>query len=103
MAQLEIEEFLAQPVRKHSNYLDQLPWGAIFKKKTPTNRNANEIYMRVKPVNYLCNSNLINDQISKNNCMVINLRKGTCFIMNGDTEIVRMRGKLQIEKEKNNE
>lgn len=99
MSQLEIEEFLAKPARTHSNYVDQLPYGAVFKKKNPTQRSVNEVYMRVKPVNYLCNSDLVTDNIFKGNCLVINMKKGTCFFMNGDTEIVRMKGKMQIEKE----
>lgn len=99
MSQLEIEEFLAQPARKHNNYLDLLPWGAIFKKKIPSNRNTDDVFMRVKPVNYLCNSNLVNDAISKGNCLVINLKKGTCFIMDGATEIVRMKGAMKIQRE----
>lgn len=42
-----------------------------------------DMLMRVKPVNFLCNSTIINDMISNGNCLVVNMDKGTCYIAEG--------------------
>ena len=42
-----------------------------------------KILVRVKPVNFLCNSTIINDMISKGNVLVIDMAKGTCYITDG--------------------
>ncbi len=63
--------------------VNELPFGEVAK-------HGALILTRVKPVNFLCNSTIINDMISKGNCLVVNLQKGTCFVMNGDTTVVRV-------------
>jgi hypothetical protein len=67
--------------------LRELPFGEVAKHGTV-------LLARVKPVNYLCNSTIINDMISKGNCLCINLQKGTCFITNGDTQVQQVESKL---------
>lgn len=45
---------------------------------------SNDIHLRAKPVNFLLNSNLINDVINRHKCFVVNVTKGTLFIVEGD-------------------
>jgi Tfp pilus assembly ATPase PilU len=44
---------------------------------------AGKVLVRVKPVNYLCNSTIINEAISKGNVLVVDASKGTCYITDG--------------------
>lgn len=46
-----------------------------------------QIYIRVKPVNYLLNSSLITDCINRGKVIVVNLNKGTTFVIEGTREI----------------
>lgn len=56
---------------------------------------STDMLMRVKPVNFLCNSTIINDMISKGNCLVVNTDKGTCYIVDGNKEVKRITSTLQ--------
>jgi hypothetical protein len=71
--------------------LNTLPAGTVFKKE-----GTAAAYMKVKPVNFLNNSNLLSDVFARGDCVVINLHKGTCFVMPGNTQVIRMTGKMQL-------
>lgn len=58
--------------------------------------DADGVFMRVKPVNYLLNSSLITDCINRNKVMVVSLEKGTCFIAEGDRSVEILQAKLTI-------
>jgi len=66
--------------------LKDVPFGAHFVKPG----DDSQVYMRVKPVNWLLNSTLVNDCINKNKCFVVNIEKGTLFIMPGEKEVQRL-------------
>ena len=57
--------------------LKNAPFGTVVKQGT-------KLLMRLKPVNFLCNSTIINDAISKGNCTVADMQSGTVYITEGD-------------------
>jgi hypothetical protein len=87
MSQLSIEF----EERKFDLTLNHLPQGSVFKKQ-----DSAAAYMKVKPVNFLNNSNLLADVFARGDCVVINLHKGTCFVMDGQTKVIKMTGKMQL-------
>lgn len=62
-------------------YLRQVSFGAFF---VSTDPKYKEVYQRVKPVNFLLNSNLVNDCINRDKVFVVNIQKGTLFIAPGN-------------------
>jgi hypothetical protein len=66
-----------------------MPYGEPFRRK-----GCAEILMRVKPVNFLLNSTLINDCINRGRSCVVNLEKGTLFITEGEVTAIPVDCKL---------
>lgn len=62
------------------------------------NGGFDDIFIRVKPVNYLLNSTLLNDVINRGKCVVCNIRKGTIFVVEGDRRIVMVDAVIRIKK-----
>lgn len=73
---------LNPPIPKHNLLLKDIPFNSAF-----TAKNLAGVRIKIKPVNYLTNSTLINDMIHKQNCLVYSPASGTCFIMDGDKEV----------------
>lgn len=93
MSQLQIEF----EDRIHSLTAKDIPFGGVFKKE-----GHPAAYMRVKSVNFLNNSTLLSDVFARGDVLTVNLNKGTVFIMSGDTKVMRLRGKMQLERAKDN-
>lgn len=55
------------------------------------------LLMRVKPVNFLLNSDLINDCISRGRIFVANMAKGTLYTIEGSEIVVPANVKIQVE------
>lgn len=94
MSQLEIE--FAE--RKYPLKANQLPHGTVFKKA-----DHPAAYMIVKSVNFLNNSNLLSDVFARGDILAVNLHKGTLFVMSGDTPVVKLKGRMQLERVKEND
>lgn len=94
MSQLEItfEE------RKYPLKAKDLPFGAVFKKS-----DSPAAYMKVKSVNFLNNSNVLSDVFARGDILTVNLHRGTLFAMSGNTDVVRLKGKMQLEWMKEND
>lgn len=58
----------------------------------------NVIVMRVKPVNFLLNSSLIVDALNRHKVMVVNVEKGTCYLVEGDVSCTPIEATLQWSK-----
>lgn len=56
--------------------------------------HGTDMLMRVKPVNFLCNSTVITDVLARGDVLVVNTDKGTCYAMAGDTPVKRVISKL---------
>jgi hypothetical protein len=87
--QLEIE--FAE--RQHTLQLKDIPVHTVFKKQ-----DSAAAYMKVKSVNFLNNSNLLSDVFARGDCLVVNLHKGTLFVMDGMTKVQKLRGKMKLER-----
>lgn len=58
----------------------------------------NTIFMRVKPVNFLTNSTLLNDVINRGDIFAVNMEKGTLVCYTGNTEVEAVTAELQYKK-----
>jgi len=94
MSQLKIEF----EERKYPLRAKDLPVGTVFKKE-----GHPAAYMKVKSVNFLNNSNLLSDVFARGDILTVNLHKGTVFVMSGDTAVVKLKGKMQLERVKEND
>jgi len=59
-----------------------------------TSDGSNKLLMRVKPVNFLLNSDLINDCINRGKVFVVDLAKGTLYITEGDKQVQLIESQL---------
>lgn len=69
--------------------LKQLPFGEVAKANGKT-------VMRLKPTQFLLNSNLVADVLNRNDCFVCNLELGTLYILPGSTPIVTQNATLLV-------
>lgn len=56
---------------------------------------SGEHYLRVKPVNFLLNSNLVGDQITRGNIFVVRLKSATLSVFDG-TRVVKKVAKASL-------
>ena len=56
------------------------------------------LFMRVKPVNFLTNSNLLNDIFSRGDALVVGLATGTLSYKSGGLEIEYVAAELRVKK-----
>jgi hypothetical protein len=91
MSQLSIEF----EQEKTSPLLKNLEPGKLFIIK---GRGAQKVYLKVKSINFLNNSNLLADVFARGDSLVVNLRAGTVSVMNGNTEIEECVGNLKVHK-----
>jgi hypothetical protein len=56
---------------------------------------SGDIHIRVKPVNFLLNSTLVVDCINRQKCFVVNIEKGTVFVVEGDRFIEKVEAVIQ--------
>jgi hypothetical protein len=73
-----------EPIENKFQKLGTLPFGSPF--RIPGVKN--KFYIRVKPVNWILNSNLVNDAINRNKCFVVALDTGTLGIKEGTLEVI---------------
>lgn len=59
-----------------------------------------KICLRVKPVNFLLNSTLLTDCINKNKVFVVNLEKGTLFVIEGNAMVEPIVSNLTLKRKK---
>lgn len=60
--------------------LKDLPYGEVF--------TFNDSYrMKLKPTQFILNSNLVADVLNRADCFVCDIEKGTLFIMKGSTPL----------------
>lgn len=57
------------------------------------------ILMRVKVTGFLLNSNIVADVLNRGDCFVVNLEKGTLYVIAGDTEVTKLVSQLTYTKE----
>lgn len=94
MSQLEISfEERCYPLKAKD-----LQTGQVFKKA-----DSPAAYMKVKSVNFLNNSNLLSDVFARGDILTVNLHKGTLFVMSGETAVVKLKGKMSLERIKDND
>lgn len=60
--------------------------------------SANRIYMRVKPVSFLLNSTLIQENINAGKVFCVDVEKGTLHIKPGNLPVEKVTAKLQWRK-----
>lgn len=60
--------------------LRNAPYGEILKVE-------GKYLMKLKPTQWLLNSNLVSDVLNRADCFVCNIETGTLYIMNGDKEV----------------
>lgn len=53
-----------------------------------------KIIMRVKPTGFLLNSNVIGDVLNRGDCLVVDMAKGTLYVMKLSTEVIPLKSKL---------
>ncbi len=85
---LDLDEFINKTV-------EQLPFGIPFRFTVRLKNQSPDIHIRVKPVNYLLNSSLVCDVISRHKCFVVNLNKGTLYIVEGDRFVDEVKAAIQ--------
>lgn len=85
---LDLDEFINKTV-------EQLSFGIPFRFTTTLKKQSPDIHIRVKPVNYLLNSSLVCDVISRHKCFVVNLNKGTLYIVEGDRFVDEVKAVIQ--------
>ena len=71
--------------------LSRLQHGKLFRKS-----GSKDVYMKLKSVNYLNNSNLLSDVFARGDCLVASVNRGTVFVMEGKTVIVELKGNLSV-------
>lgn len=55
---------------------------------TPFHRQkSTALFIKVKPINFLNNSNLLSDVFTRGDCIICNLETGTIFIVKGNEHI----------------
>lgn len=72
------------PAASKYSKLHNIPHGSTFYKKNEPLR----LLMKVKPVNFLLNSTLVNEAINRRDCLVISVYSGTLYITDGDSEVI---------------
>lgn len=90
MAQLEIE-FETETCMTYA--LNKLDFGTLFRKL-----GHSETYMRIKPVGFLNNSNILSDIFARGDCIVVCMNKGTVFPMKGNLEVIKLTGNLKVHR-----
>jgi len=87
-AQFDIDSMLNLTV-------EGIGFGVPFRFCTDKLCGSGDIHQRVKPVNFLLNSNLVNDCINRHKCFVVNAQKGTLFIVQGDRFVEKVQAVIQ--------
>jgi hypothetical protein len=69
------------------------PYGEVLK-------HEGKYLMKLKPTQWLLNSNLVGDVLNRADCFVCNLESGTLYIMSGEREVEFIEATMHIsEKE----
>ena len=71
--------------------VESLPFGVPFRFRG----KPADIHIRVKPVQFILNSSLVSDCINAHKCFVVNLTKGTLYIVPGDRFIDKVNAVIQ--------
>lgn len=82
------------PTATPHKLLKDIPHGTAFRLVRPP--KLAEALIKVKPVNFLCNSTILSDVFARGDCVVVNLAKGTVYISKGTTEIVLVDASVKI-------
>lgn len=75
--------------------LSSIPFGKPFIFKLG---NKSQPLIKVKPVNFLCNSSLLSDVFARGDCVVCNLTKGTVFVSPGTREVELIEASIKVKK-----
>lgn len=63
----------------------------------PFTHNGN-LVMRVKPTGFLLNSSVVADVLTRNDCFVVNLVKGTVYAIQGDATVKPIDAVIKVKK-----
>lgn len=63
----------------------------------PFTHNGN-LVMRVKPTGFLLNSSIVADVLTRNDCFVVNLVKGTVYVIQGDATVKPVDAVIKVRK-----
>ncbi len=75
-----------------SPILRNAPYGEILKHK-------GKYLMKLKPTQWLLNSNLVSDVLNRADCFVCNIETGTLYIMSGERAVEYTDATLLIKKD----
>lgn len=75
--------------------LASIKFGSLFKYVG----DSKTVYMKVKAVNFLNNSNLLSDVFSRGDCLTVAMARGSLSIAKGSHEVIIMHGNLKVRPE----
>lgn len=83
MKMITQKELFAKEKKVNKQQLSKIGFAIPFLR----NNASSSLFIKVKPVNFLNNSNLLSDVFARGDCIICNLETGTIFVAKGTEEI----------------